>query len=137
MTGAESSTTPNTSTRLPDIVATEQLQTLFGAVRTWRGRTLIVLMWVSCLRLSEALAIQFREIDCGHRSSRIRAGKGGHPRTVYMDALTLEALNRYLDHEWRDLTPNEPSVFVALKRRARGKPLSINSLQKLLVYHAE
>jgi integrase len=127
----------NQPQRLPDIVATEQLQTLFGAVRTWRDRTLILLMWVSCLRISEALAIQFADIDCGQRSIRIRAGKGGHPRIVYMDALTLEALNRYLDHERRDLTPNEPSVFVALKGRARGKPLSINSLQKLLTYHAE
>lgn len=123
--------------RVPDVLATEQLQTLFGAVRTWRDRTLILLMWVSCLRISEALAIQFDDIECSNHSIHIRTGKGGHPRTVYMDALTLEALNRYLDHERRELASNEPHVFVALKGRARGQPLSVNSVQKLLVYHAK
>jgi site-specific recombinase XerD len=123
--------------RLPDLVATEQLQTLFGAVRTWRDRTLILLMWVSCLRISEALSIQFDDIECSNRSIHIRHGKGSQPRTVYIDALTLEALSRYLDHERRTLAPDEPHIFVALKGRARGKPLSVNSLQKLLVYHAE
>ena len=123
--------------RVPDLLATEQLQTIFGAVHTWRDRTLILLMWISCLRISEALAIQFDDIECSNRSIQIRAGKGGHPRMVYIDALTLEALNRYLDHERQDLAPNEPHLFVALKGRARGQPLSVNSVQKLLVYHAK
>jgi site-specific recombinase XerD len=123
--------------RVPDVLASQQLQTLFGAVHTWRDRTLILLMWVSCLRISEALAIQFDDIECSNRSIRIRRGKGGQPRTVYMDPLTLEALNRYLDHERRDLAPSEHRIFIALKGRARGQPLSINSVQKLLVYHAK
>lgn len=122
--------------RVPDVLATDHLHTLFAAVRTWRDRSLILLMWVSCLRISEALAICFDDIECSHRQIRVRAGKGGQPRTVYMDALTLEALNRYLDHERRDLAPDEAHVFVALKGRARGQPLSINSVQKLLTYHA-
>ena len=123
--------------RIPDVLATEQLQTLFGSVHTWRDRTLMLLMWVCCLRISEALAITFDDIECSNHSIHIRAGKGNHPRTVYMDALTLEALNRYLDHERRDLVPDEPHIFVALKGRARGQPLSVNSIQKLLAYHAK
>lgn len=123
--------------RIPDVLATEQLQTLFGSVHTWRDRTLMLLMWVCCLRISEALAIQFDDIECSNHSIHIRAGKGNHPRTVYMDALTLEALNRYLNHERRDLVPDEPHIFVALKGRARGQPLSTNSVQKLLAYHAK
>jgi len=123
--------------RVPDVLATEQLQSLFCAVHTWRDRTLLLLMWVSCLRISEALAIQFDDIECSNRSIQIHVAKGGHPRTVYMDALTLEALHRYLDHERRDLVPDEPHVFVALSGRACGQPLSVNSVQKLLVYHAK
>jgi site-specific recombinase XerD len=123
--------------RVPDLLATEQLQSIFGAVHTWRDRTLILLMWVSCLRISEALAIQFDDIECSSHAIHIRSGKGGHPRTVYMDALTLEALNRYLDHERQDVAPNQPHVFLALKGRARGQPLSVNSVQKLLAYHAK
>jgi site-specific recombinase XerC len=80
--------------RIPDVLASEPLQTLFGAVHTWRDRSLILLMWVSCLRISAVLASQVDAIECSDRSIHIRTGKGGHPRTVSMDALTLEALNR-------------------------------------------
>jgi site-specific recombinase XerD len=122
---------------MPDVLTTDQLQTLFGAVRTWRDCTLILLMWVSCLRISEALGLHFQDLECSNRSLHIRHGKEGRPRTVYMEALTLEALHRYLDHERGDLAPDEHIGFVALKEVARGKPLSINSVQKLLVYHAQ
>jgi len=123
-------------TRIPNVVATEHLQILFRAVHTWRDRALILLMWISCLRISEALAIQFDDIECSNHSIQIRAGKGGHPRMVYMDSLTLEALNRYLDHERGDVVTNAPYIFIALKGSARGHPLSVNSVQKLLAYHA-
>jgi len=103
--------------RIPDVLAAEQLQTLFRSVHTWRDRTLMLLMWVSCLRISEALAIQFDDIECSDRSIQIRTGKGGHPRTVYMDALTLEARNRYLDYERRDLwlAPQIEQVYLTGK----------------------
>lgn len=55
--------------RIPNVLATEQLQTLLGAIHSWRDRTLILLMWVSCLRISEALAIQFDAIECSNHSN--------------------------------------------------------------------
>jgi site-specific recombinase XerD len=122
--------------RLPDIVATENLQNLFSLIRTWRDRTLILLMWISCLRISEAVSIRFDDIECSHRLIRIR-GKGGPTRIIYMDTLTFQSLNRYLDDERGDLSPNEDHIFVALKGIARGKPLSVNSVQKLLMYYVK
>lgn len=123
--------------RLPDVVAEKQLQRLFHHLRTWRDRTLILLMWLSCLRISEVVAIRFTDIECSHRQIRIREGKGGQARTAYMDAFTFEALNRYLDHERQNLSPDEDHIFVALKGPARGKSLSVNSVQKLLAYHVK
>jgi integrase len=124
------------SERIPEVLSAAELQSLFAAMHTWRDRTLILLMWVSCLRISEALGIRLGDIECGRRSIRIRAGKGGQPRTVYMDAFTLEALSRYLDLERGDLAPDEPHVFLAMKGPSRGRPLPVNTLQKLLAYHA-
>jgi site-specific recombinase XerD len=125
------------SVRLPDIVATETLKYLFRLIRTWRDRTLILLMWISCLRVSEAVSIRFDDIECSHRLIRIRDSKGGLSRIIYMDTLTFQALNRYLDDERGDLSPNENHIFVALKGIARGKPLSVNSVQKLLMYYVK
>ena len=122
--------------RLPDIIADEHLRSLFAALPTWRDRTLVLLMWISCLRVSEAVALRFEDIECSRRSLRIVTPKGGHPRVVFMDRFTFEALNRYLDAERGQLFPDEPSLFIALKGQARGRPLSINAVQKLLRYYA-
>ncbi len=121
---------------VPDIVADEPLRAFFASLRTWRDRTLVLLLWVSCLRIGEAVAIRFEDIECSRRRIAIPAGKGGAPRTVYMDAATFAALNRYLDTERRDLAPEVDAVFVALKGPARGQPLTVNALQRLIRYHA-
>jgi len=56
---------------------------------------------------------------------------------VFMNPLTLEALNRYLDEERGDLFPDVDHVFVAFKGVARGKPLTANAVQKMIYYYAE
>jgi len=123
--------------RLPEILSEDELRCLFQALPSWRDRTLMLLMWISCLRISEAVALQFADIECSRRSLRIAAAKGDHPRLVFMDALTFAALNRYLDEERGQLFPETPAVFVALKGPARGRPLTVNAVQKAIRYHAQ
>ena len=123
--------------RVPDIIAENNLQTFFEALPSWRDRTLILLMWMSCLRISEALAIRFEDIECSHRSICIPHGKGNHPRTVFMDRYTFAALNKYLDEERRNLFPDVDEVFVAFKGVARGRPLAVNALQHTIDYYAK
>jgi len=123
--------------RVPDVVAEDDLRAFFEALSTWRDRTLILLMWMSCLRVSEAVSIRFEDIECSHRSIRIRCGKGGLARTVYMDRYTFAALNKYLDEERRNLFPEVDEIFVAFKGVARGRPLSVNALQHSIDYYAE
>lgn len=123
--------------RIPDIVAEDNMKALFSVLPTWRDRTLLLLMWISCLRVGEVVAIQFDDIECSRRSILIRTPKGGHPRLVYMDRLTFGILNKYLDEERKDLFPEVGAVFVAFKGKARGQPLSVNTVQKLVTYYAK
>jgi site-specific recombinase XerD len=123
--------------RVPDVISEQDLQTFFAVLPTWRDRTLILLMWISCLRISEAISIRFEDIECGHRSIHIREGKGGVARTVYMDRYTFAALNTYLEEERRNLFPDRDEIFVAFKGVARGRPLSVNALQHAIDYYAQ
>ena len=122
--------------RVPDTIAERDLRVFFAELSTWRDRTLILLMWISCLRISEALSIRFADIECSHRSIHIRHGKGNLERIVYMDRYTFAALNKYLDEERRDLFPEVDELFVAFKGKARGRPLSVNALQHAIDYYA-
>jgi integrase/recombinase XerC len=123
--------------RIPDIVADNDLQAFFQALPTWRDRTLMLLMWMSCLRISEAVAIRFQDVECSHRSIRIVQGKGDQPRVVYMDHYTFAALNTYLDEERKELFPEVDEIFVAFKGVARGRPLTVNALQHTIDYYAQ
>ncbi|MEZ4614407.1 MAG: site-specific integrase [Caldilineaceae bacterium] len=122
--------------RVPDILSEDELQTFFAALPSWRDRTLVLLMWVSCLRIGEAVAVRFQDIECSRRSIHIPVAKWGNVRTVFMDPTTFAALNRYLDEERKDLFPEVDQLFVAFKGKARGRPLSVNAVQKMLKYHA-
>jgi site-specific recombinase XerD len=123
--------------RVPSLIAEKDLQAFFAQLPTWRDRTLILLMWISCLRISEAVSIRFEQVECSNRSIRISHGKGGVARMVYMDRYTFAALNTYLDEERRTLFPEVDEVFVAFKGVARGRPLSVNAFQHAIDYYAE
>jgi site-specific recombinase XerD len=123
--------------RVPDIIAEDELRTFLRVLPSWRDRTLVLLMWMSCLRIGEAVAICFQDIECSRRSIWLPHTKGDNPRTAYMDQFTFAALNRYLDQERGHLFPDEDHIFVAFKGKARGQPLSVNAVQKMLRYYAE
>jgi site-specific recombinase XerD len=122
--------------RIPQILSEDELRTFFSALCTWRDRTLMLLMWLSCLRVSEVVAIRFQDLECSRRRIQIPVAKGNHPRTVFMNPLTFALLNRYLDEERQNLFPDVEHVFVAFKGPARGRPLSVNAVQKMIRYYA-
>ena len=122
---------------IPDVVSENDLHTFFDALRSWRDRTLVMLMWISCLRVSEVVAIRFPDIECSRRNLRISTAKGNHARTVFMSPLTFAALNHYLDQERQQLFPEVEQLFVAFKGTTRGQPLTVNAVQKMIYYYAE
>jgi site-specific recombinase XerD len=123
--------------RVPRILAADELRTFLSALPSWRDRTLVLLMWISCLRVSEVVAIRFHDIECGRHSIHIPTAKGHRARTVFMNPLTFAALNRYLDEQRQALFPGVEHVFIAFKGKARGHPLSVNAVQKMVYYYAD
>jgi integrase/recombinase XerD len=106
--------------RVPDVLPEGELRALFAALPSWRDRTLLLLQWVSCLRISEAVAIRFEDVECSHKRIHIRASKNHEARTVYMNDETFAALNRYLDHERAPLeragsVVDEEAIFLAFR----------------------
>jgi site-specific recombinase XerD len=123
--------------RVASIVPVNELQTFLIALPSWRDRTMVLLMWMSCLRISEVLNVRFQDIECSHRRIRIPEAKWGNARSVFMDRFTFASLNRYLDEERGRLFPEVEQIFVAFKGRARGRPLTVNAVQKMVRYYAE
>jgi site-specific recombinase XerD len=61
-----------------------------------RNRALISLMWRAGLRVSEALAVESRDVDLGAGTVRVRRGKGGRARVVGLDNRLELELGRWI-----------------------------------------
>jgi integrase len=80
--------------------------------------TLIRLLWVTGLRIGEAVALDVGDIDFRDRLLVVRAGKFGKSRVLPVRESTLSALDRYLDHPQRQApTGNSAPLFTSQRRR--------------------
>ncbi|MDQ6817647.1 MAG: tyrosine-type recombinase/integrase [Actinomycetota bacterium] len=80
-----------------------------------RNRALIVVLWRSGLRISEALQLELRDVDLEAGTIRVRHGKGDKSRTVGIDEQTAALLARWIDRR-RALSPGaRSSVFCTLQ----------------------
>ena len=102
-TSAKASSSPSPSRRRPPEVLSEtEAIALLKACSTRaptgvRNRALIAVLWRSGLRISEALALELRDVDLEAGTVRVRHGKGDKSRTVGIDEQTSALLARWLD----------------------------------------
>ncbi len=91
--------TPPKRTYPPEPLDHEELIALLEACGSdllgLRDRALVAVMYRAGLRVSEALALQPKDIDHARRAVRVLRGKGGRSRTVGLDAGAMEIV-----HEW-------------------------------------
>ena len=98
---------------------------------SWTGRrnhALLVLLWRTGVRVSEALALRPCDVDLERGAVRVLRGKGGRARTVGMDQLGIGAMRPWMEeHRERGHHAGEP-VFVT----ASGRPVSQGYLRRRL-----
>jgi len=93
-----------------------------------RNRALLELLYGSGLRVSEAVSLDWPDVDTGERLVRVRHGKGGKARLVPFGppaAAALDVLLRNLPAEGAD---GAPSLF----RNHRGGRLSARSARRIV-----
>jgi site-specific recombinase XerD len=74
-----------------------------------------------------------QDIDFGQHTLMVREGKGGHQRVVAISDTGLRELISYLNTE-RPASRSD-KVFLVLKGRNRGKPLTVAALDTIIEYH--
>jgi len=120
--------TPRT---LPRVIDPDEVDALFGALRTRRDRAMIEAMLLGGLRRCEVLGLRLEDIRPGERRLFIAEGKGGHQRIVPISSRFFGTLAAYLEAERPDDAVTD-RVFVVLKGPRRGRPLSAAGLDQIL-----
>jgi integrase/recombinase XerD len=113
-------------------LSTEEVGKFWRSFRTYRDLALVGLMLLDGLRSCEVLVIQLEDLQLADTQLRVH-GKGNKKRVVPLPSDLLEVLGHYLRLE-RPLT-NAPALFVCLKGRQRGQPMSAAGLRSLFRHH--
>lgn len=110
----------------------EEVAKFWQSFRTFRDLALVGLMLLDGLRSCEVLTLQLEDVQLADGQMRVR-GKGNKQRLLPLPPDILEVLGHYL-HLERPLT-NTPALFVCLKGRSRGQPITVAGLRSLFRHH--
>jgi len=113
-------------------LSADEVAEFWSSFRTFRDLALVALMLLDGLRSREVLDLQLESLQLADAQIRV-LGKGTKPRMLPVPAETVQALQSYLRLE-RPLT-NSPFLFVSLKGRRRGQPLTPAGLRSLFRHH--
>jgi len=86
---------PRRSKILPVVLSREEVERIFEGVANLKHRSLLMLIYSSGLRVSEATRLRVEDIDSRRMLVRIRQGKGRKDRYSIFSVRTLCELRRY------------------------------------------
>lgn len=119
---------------LPRYLTDRDVEKFMRGVSSKRDLAIFMLMLRCGLRVQEVANLTLDVID--YRRSRIlvRAGKGAKDRIVFISNDAAVALAVYLRE--RPVT-KEKRIFLAIKGRYKGKPISVRAIQKRVELYAK
>ncbi len=113
-------------------LSAEQVARFWHSFRTFRDLAIVGLMLLDGLRCCEVLNLQLADLELADGHMRV-LGKGNRQRLLPLAAEIHDVLEKYL-HLERPLT-NSSALFLCLKGRHRGQPLSAAGLRSLFRHH--
>jgi integrase/recombinase XerD len=87
--------TPKTAKTLPTVLSKEEVLDVLGAIKNFKHRTLIMLIYSTGARVSESVNIKLSDIDSKRMQVNIQEGKGLKQRKVPLSPLLLSTLRKY------------------------------------------
>ena len=93
-----------------------------------RNRAMIKLMLDTGLRLAEACALRWKDLDLTTGKLMVRQGKGAKDRTLWLSEEDLELLRTWRSRQAKDVTGNPAAIFTTLQ----GKPVSPRYVEKMV-----
>ncbi len=129
---------PKLEKRLPQFLTEEQMRRLLDGPRllvengtadpfiAWRDRLVMELLYGGGLRVSEAVALNYEDIEAGSGLARVM-GKGGKERLCPLGRVAAAVLKRWREGYARDTSQSSPVLVTTHHDR-----LSVREVQRLL-----
>lgn len=86
---------PAKSTKLPPVMLPEEIKSLIDAVKNLKHRTILMLLYSTGMRISEAANCRIADIDSKNMRIKIVQGKGAKDRFTILSQQVLQELRAY------------------------------------------
>ena len=113
-------------------LSSEEVSQFWSSFRTFRDLSLTALMLFNGLRSREVIELRLEELRLSENQFRVR-GKGNKERVLPLSDDTIRILECYLETERPHV--DSPYVFLCLKGRQRGRPITPAGLRSLFRHH--
>lgn len=120
------------SRRLVVPLSADQVTTFWNSFRTFRDLAVVGLMLLDGLRSCEILGLRLQDLRLADAQMLVH-GKGNQQRLLPLPPDLLRVLEQYV-HLERPRT-HAPALFVCLKSRQRGQPMTAAGLRSLFRHH--
>ena len=114
---------PKQEKKLPVVLSRGEVARFLRAVDNLKHRTILMTLYATGLRISEAMALEVSDIDSARMLIRVRLGKGKRDRYVPLSGTLLDQLRLHKKH-------SRPSGWLFPSRDPR-RPLGGASIQKV------
>jgi site-specific recombinase XerD len=94
---------PKQEKKLPVVLSSQEIATFFRAIKNLKHRTIVMTIYATGLRVSEALQLVATDIDSRRMLLRVGQGKGRKDRYVPLSSTLLETLRSY----WKRYRPEK------------------------------
>ena len=119
---------------LPRSLRDQEVEKLFGVIKSNRDIAMFKLMLRCGLRVEEVSNLTLGVIDLKRRRLIVQQGKGGKGRVVYISSDAHDALKFYLKLRSSNRTKR---VFLVEKGTYKGRAISVRGIQKRIEYYAK
>jgi site-specific recombinase XerD len=113
---------PRLKRRHPVVLSAGEVVRLLRAIGNLKHRTVAMVLYGAGLRITEALALELRDVDSARMVLTVRHGKGDRDRQVTLSSVLLKALRVY----WRAY---RPSTWLFPGQKA-DEPLGPSTIQR-------
>jgi site-specific recombinase XerD len=121
---------PRRHSPLPTVLSLDEVHALLRALRKPRYQAIAMVMYGAGLRISEAIALEVRDIDGSRGVIQVHHGKGNKAREAKLSPALYDWLRQY----WARERPPLPYLFGS---RKTGKPPCRETVRKALALAAK
>ncbi|MDD4439790.1 MAG: tyrosine-type recombinase/integrase [Tissierellia bacterium] len=140
---------PKRRKKLPYVLSKDEILSIFNHISNLKHKTILLTIYSSGLRISEALNLKCSDIDSNNMLIKVCNGKGGKDRFTILGQENLNMLRHYWkiyrpkDLLFPGMVPGKPlaarnvqQVFKTAKEMAGiSKPVSVHSLRHSFATH--